>query len=75
MRRGRTDPSLERTTEPRRTLSFWWSITRGCGLGVCERGEGGGEGTRVGVSSEWGMSGVRSSGCGGVSGDCGAGGH
>jgi len=40
-------PSFARTTEQRRSLSFWWSITRGCG---------------VGVSSECGMRGVRSSG-------------
>ena len=74
-RRGRTDPSLARTTEPRRTLSFWWSTTRGCGLRGRERGTRGGGGTRVGASSEWGMSGVRSSGWGGVSGACAGRGH
>lgn len=45
---GETDPSFERTTDPRHSLSFWWSITRGCGLRGGERDGGEERGLTVG---------------------------
>lgn len=55
----RTDPSLERTTEPSRSLSLWWSIRRGCGLLCGMRRAGGrrrrrryGRGRVIGLGDE-----------------------